>query len=48
MAPTYTMEDIPTEGEADEVVSDYQSDGCSATKEQQPDGKWRVVAECPE
>ena len=48
MAPTYTMKDIPTEREADEVVGDYEADGCTATKEEQGDGKWKVVAECPE
>lgn len=48
MAPTFTMNDIPTESEADTVVSDYEADGCTATKEQQPDGKWKVVAECPD
>ena len=47
MAQTYTMENIPTEQEADEVVKDYQDDGCTATKEKQPDGRWKVVAECP-
>ena len=46
--PTFTRTGIPTKADADQVIEDYVSDGCTATKEKQDDGTWTVVAECPE
>ncbi len=41
-----TLTDIP-EAEVDTVVSDFESEGCTATKSKQADGNWTVVASCP-
>ena len=47
--PEFTQSDIPNEAEADRVVRNYLADGCkTAKKKQQGDGKWRVVADCPD
>lgn len=46
--PTFTRTEIPTEAEADKVIEDFVSDGCTATKEKQADGTWTVVADCPD
>lgn len=46
--PEFTVENIPTEAAADQVVRDYIADGCTAQKQQQTDGKWKVVADCPD
>lgn len=37
-----------TEAQADEVVSDFESEGCTAKKEKQPDGLFTVRATCPD
>ena len=42
-----TLTDIPT-SDVDEVVSDFESEGCTAVKEHQKDGNWTVTATCPE
>ena len=41
-----TITDIPST-EVEEVVADFELEGCSAIKTQQPDGNWTVVATCP-
>jgi hypothetical protein len=41
-----TLTDIPG-SEVDGVVADFVSEGCTATKTQQADGNWTVVASCP-
>lgn len=41
-----TLNDIPG-SDVDEVIRDFESEGCTATKTQQPDGNWTVVASCP-
>ena len=45
MTETYVVENL-TEAEADRVIRLY--DRCSTTKSQQDDGKWKVVAICPD
>ncbi len=47
MSVVRTLRDIPG-SEVDEVVSDFESEGCTVEKEQQPDGNWTVRATCPE
>lgn len=37
------LTDIP-DGEVDEVVNDFQSEGAKTTKELQPNGNWTVRA----
>ena len=47
--PEFTHTDIPTEEEADRVVRNFLANGCTtAVKQEQGDGKWRVVADCPD
>jgi len=46
--PVRTLEDIPTEADADELIGDFERDGCTAVKSEQRDGKWKVVADCPD
>ena len=47
--PEFTQTDIPTEAEADRVVNNYLADGCTtAEKQKQSDGKWKVIANCPD
>jgi hypothetical protein len=47
MAIERVLTDIPT-SEVDEVVSDFESEGCTVTKEKQNNGLWTVRASCPE
>jgi hypothetical protein len=47
MSTRRTITDIPTE-DVDTVVSDFESEGCKATKTKQTDGNWTVVATCPD
>lgn len=48
MSVTQTIKDI-TESELDKVISDLQDDGCIVEKKgKQPNGKWTVVATCPD
>ena len=37
-----------TEAQADVAIDDFESDGCSAAKQQQADGSWTVIATCPD
>ncbi len=47
--PEFTQTGITPEAEADRVVSNYSADGCTtAEKQKQSDGKWNVVADCPD
>lgn len=41
-----TLTDIPS-SDVDEVIEDFLSEGCTATKTQQADGNWAVSAVCP-
>jgi hypothetical protein len=41
-----TLTDIP-DADVDEVVSDFESEGCTAEKMKQANGKWTVTATCP-
>ena len=43
----HTLTDIPPD-QIDEVVADFQSEGCTVTKVEQADGKWTVNADCPD
>ncbi len=47
MSIVRTLKDIP-ESEVDEIVKDFESEGCTVEKEKQPNGKWTVRATCPE
>ena len=47
MATVKVLKDIP-ESEVDEVVSDFESEGCTVEKEKQPDGNYTVRATCPD
>ena len=38
--------DVPPDM-VDEVVADFESEGCTATAAKQPDGNFTVVANCP-
>ena len=42
-----TLTDIPN-GDVEEVVKDFESEGCTVVKERQKDGNWTVTATCPE
>jgi hypothetical protein len=46
MSVQRTITDIPPE-DVDTVVGDFESEGCTAVKKQQPDGNWTVIATCP-
>ena len=46
MSVERVLTDIP-DGEEDAVVKDFESEGCIASKEKQPNGKWTVRATCP-
>ena len=41
------LTDIP-ESEVEQVVSDFESEGCSVSKERQANGLWTVRAICPD
>ncbi len=41
-----TITGIPSD-QVDQVVSDFESEGATVTKSQQPDGTWTVVATFP-
>lgn len=47
MAKDRILTDIP-ESDLDQVVSDFESEGCTVTKKKQADGNWTVKAVCPE
>ncbi len=47
MATEKVLTDIPA-SDVDEVVSDFESEGCTVKKEKQPDGKYTVRATCPD
>ena len=47
MAIERVLTDIP-ESEVDEVVSDFESEGCIVTKAKQNNGLWTVKASCPD
>ncbi len=47
MAVERVLTDVP-DSQVDEVVSDFESEGCTATKESQSNGMWTVRATCPE
>ena len=47
MAIERTLTDIP-DSDVSEVVSDFESEGCTVTKVKQANGLWTVKALCPE
>lgn len=47
MSTQLTLVDIPA-SEVDEVIGDFQSEGCSTKKIAQADGKFTVTAICPD
>lgn len=48
MAPQKVINNIPTNTEADQKVQDFESEGCTAVKTKQENGKYTVTANCPE
>ena len=47
MATIKVLKDIP-ESDVDQVIRDFESEGCSVEKEKQPNGKYSVRATCPD
>lgn len=47
MSTQRTLIDIPDD-EVDEEVSDLESEGCTVQKKQQDNGKWTLIATCPD
>ena len=45
--PQRILKDIPG-SEVDEVVADFESEGCMTEKRKQDDGLWTVIADCPD
>ena len=43
MAKQENLNNIP-DSEVNEVVSDFESEGATVTKTQNPDGTWNVIA----
>lgn len=41
------LTDIPSD-EVEQVTQDFESEGCTVSITQQPDGRWTVIATCPE
>jgi len=42
-----TLKDIP-DGEVNQVEEDFKSEGCEVVKKKQDDGKWTIIATCPD
>ena len=47
MTKEFIRRDIP-ESDVNQVVEDFESEGCTVEKTPQPDGKWTVTATCPD
>ncbi len=47
MPREFVRRDIP-DSAVDQVVEDFESEGCTVTKTRQTDGKWTVKAVCPD
>jgi len=47
MATVKVLKDIP-ESDVNQVISDFESEGCTVEKEKQPNGKFTVRATCPD
>lgn len=47
MATVKVLEDIP-ESDVDQVIRDFESEGCTVEKKEQPNGKFTVRATCPD
>jgi len=47
MSVQRTLKDIP-DAEVDDVIGDLESEGCTCQKKSQGDGKWTVIATCPD
>jgi hypothetical protein len=47
MATVQVLKDVP-ESDVDQVISDFESEGCTVEKEKQPNGKYTVRATCPD
>lgn len=43
MAITNKLTDVP-ESEVDQTVAQFEAEGCEVRKEQQPNGKWTIIA----
>jgi hypothetical protein len=44
--PTQVLKDVPAE-DVEQVVADFEAQGATVTKTQQPDGKFTVTAVFP-
>ena len=47
MAKQRVLTDI-SDDKVDQVIADFVSDGCTASKKQQANGLWTVTANCPD
>jgi len=47
MSVEFKLTDIPA-GDVDEVVEDFEGEGCTVVKVPQTDGTFTVTATCPE
>lgn len=47
MTTERVLRDIP-ESNVDEVIRSFESQGCTAAKEPQDNGRWTVRAQCPD
>ena len=47
MPREFIRRDVP-ESDVDQVVKDFEDDGCKVEKTKQTDGNWTVTATCPD
>ena len=47
MATKRVLTDIPGD-EVNQVIEDFESEGCTVSKQKQDNGLWTVTANCPE
>ena len=47
MSTERTLTDVPKDL-VKEVIEDFESEGCQVVKTRQPDGKFTLVATCPD
>jgi len=47
MVTVKVLEDIP-ESDVDQILSDFESEGCTVEKKEQLNGKFTVRATCPD
>lgn len=47
MPREFTRRDIP-DSDVDQVVKDFEDDGCTVERTKQPDERWTIKATCPD